>query len=128
MSTIKVNKIYTNRLNSDIVRLIIDKRLTKTMDKAIIGNNNKGMSLNISQMKEDLSAKPRHLIQVVNRRTGLSSDVIRVWEKISTVVSQRNDTNRRLYSDKDIDKLTLQKRQLLQVDVLEISPRIRSFI
>ena len=113
MSIKKVNKIYTNRLNNDIVRLIIDKRLTKTMDKAIINNNNKGMSLNISQMKEDLSAKPRHLIQVVNRRTGLSSDVIRVWEKrYQAVVSQRNETNRRLYSDKDIDKLTLLKRAI----------------
>ena len=36
MSIKKVNKIYTNRLNSDIVRLIVDKGLTKTMDKAII--------------------------------------------------------------------------------------------
>ena len=57
MSIKKVNKIYTNTLNNDIVRLIIDRSLTKAMDKAIINNNNKGMSLNISQMKEDLSAK-----------------------------------------------------------------------
>ena len=64
-------------------------------------------------MKEDLAAKPRHLIQVVNRRTGLSSDVIRVWEKrYQAVISHRNDTNRRLYSDKDIDKLTLLKRAI----------------
>ena len=113
MSIKKANKIYTNGLNNDIVRLIIDKRLTKDMDKAIIRNNDRGTSLNISQMKEDLSAKPRHLIQVVNRRTGLSSDVIRVWEKrYQAVVSQRNETNRRLYSDKDIDKLTLLKRAI----------------
>ena len=64
-------------------------------------------------MKEDLSAKPRHLIQVVNRRTGLSSDVIRVWEKrYQAVISHRNETNRRLYSDKDVDKLTLLKRAI----------------
>jgi hypothetical protein len=69
MSIKKMNKIYTNRLNSDTVRLIVDKGLTKTMDKAIINNNIREKSLNISQMKEDLSAKPRHLIQVVNRRT-----------------------------------------------------------
>ena len=78
------------------------------MENTIIDNNDTEKSTNISQMKEDLSAKPRHLIQVVNRRTGLSSDVIRVWEKrYQAVVSHRNETNRRLYSDKDIDKLTL---------------------
>ena len=72
-----MNKMYTNISNNDTVRIILDKGLTKTMDKAIISNNIEEKSLNISQMKEDLSAKPRHLIQVVNRRTGLSSDVIR---------------------------------------------------
>ena len=51
MSIKKVNKIYTNTLNSGIVRLIIDRSLTKAMDKAIINNSNKGMSLNISQIK-----------------------------------------------------------------------------
>ena len=83
------------------------------MENIIIRNNDKDKS-NISlQMKEDLAAKPRHLIQVVNRRTGLSSDVIRVWEKrYQAVISHRNDTNRRLYSDKDIDKLTLLKRAI----------------
>ena len=53
MSTKKVNKIYTKTLNNGIVRLILDRSLTKAMDKAIINNNNKGMSLNVSQMKED---------------------------------------------------------------------------
>ena len=76
------------------------------MESIIIDNNESEKPTNGLQMKEDLSAKPRHLIQVVNRRTGLSSDVIRVWEKrYQAVVSHRNDTNRRLYSDKDIDKL-----------------------
>ena len=83
------------------------------MESIIIDNNDSEKSINGLQMKEDLSAKPRHLIQVVNRRTGLSSDVIRVWEKrYQAVVSHRNDTNRRLYSDKDIDKLTLLKRAI----------------
>ena len=85
------------------------------MESIIINNNDKEKSTNGLHMKEDLSAKPRHLIQVVNRRTGLSSDVIRVWEKrYQAVVSHRNDTNRRLYSDKDIDKLTYLKELLLQ--------------
>jgi len=55
--------------------------LTNHMENIIISNNDKDKSNISRQMKEDLSAKPRHLIQVVNRRTGLSSDVIRVWEK-----------------------------------------------
>ena len=83
------------------------------MENTIIDNNDTEKSTNGLQMKEDLSAKPRHLIQVVNRRTGPSSDVIRVWEKrYQAVVSHRNETNRRLYSDKDIDKLTFLKERL----------------
>ena len=83
------------------------------MENIIISNNDKDKSHISRKMKEDLSAKPRHLIQVVNRRTGLSSDVIRVWEKrYQAVISHRNETNRRLYSDKDVDKLTLLKRAI----------------
>ena len=47
-------------------------------------------------------------MKVVVRRTGLSSHVLRVWERrYSAVVPQRTDTNRRLYSDADIDRLRL---------------------
>ena len=57
-------------------------------------------------MKENLSKKSRHLIQVVGRRTGLSSDVIRAWERrYKAIVSQRTETNRRLYTDDDIEKM-----------------------
>ena len=113
MSTNNMNKNYTNMIKDVIVCSKLDKTLTKTMESIIIKNNDKEKSTNGLKMKEDLSAKPRHLIQVVNRRTGLSSDVIRVWEKrYQAVVSHRNDTNRRLYSDKDIDKLTLLKRAI----------------
>lgn len=64
-------------------------------------------------MKENLSKKSRHLIQVVGRRTGISSDVIRAWERrYKAVVSQRTETNRRLYTDNDIEKLTLLKRAI----------------
>lgn len=64
-------------------------------------------------MKENLSKKSRHLIQVVGRRTGLSSDVIRAWERrYKAIVSQRTETNRRLYTDDDIEKLTLLKRAI----------------
>ena len=98
MSTNNMNKNYTNSLKGVIVCQKLDKTLTKTMESIIIDNNESEKPTNSLQMKEDLSAKPRHLIQVVNRRTGLSSDVIRVWEKrYQAVVSHRNDTNRRLY-------------------------------
>jgi DNA-binding transcriptional MerR regulator len=53
----------------------------------------------------------RHPIQVVARRTGLSADVIRAWEKRYEVVSPvRSATGRRLYSDGDIDRLRLLAR------------------
>ena len=64
-------------------------------------------------MKGELSKKPRHLIQVVGRRTGISSDVIRAWERrYNAVISQRTETNRRLYTDDDIEKLSLLKRAI----------------
>ena len=51
---------------------------------------------------------PVHPIQVVSRRTGLSADVIRSWEKRHGVVTPvRTPTGRRLYSDADIDRLRL---------------------
>jgi hypothetical protein len=49
-----------------------------------------------------------HPIQVVTRRTGLSADVLRVWEKRYAVVTPVRSTNgRRLYSDADIERLRL---------------------
>jgi MerR family transcriptional regulator, light-induced transcriptional regulator len=62
---------------------------------------------------DNLSKKSRHLIQVVGRRTGLNSDVIRAWERrYKAIVSQRTETNRRLYTDDDIEKLALLKRAI----------------
>ena len=55
--------------------------------------------------------EPRHPIQVVSRRTGLSADVIRVWERRYGAVSpKRNDNARRLYSDADVERLDLLRR------------------
>jgi methylmalonyl-CoA mutase cobalamin-binding subunit len=49
-----------------------------------------------------------HPIQVVTRRTGISADVLRMWEKRYAVVTPVRSTNgRRLYSDDDIDRLRL---------------------
>jgi MerR family transcriptional regulator, light-induced transcriptional regulator len=49
-----------------------------------------------------------HPIQVVTRRTGLSADLIRVWEKrYGVVMPARTPSGRRLYSDGDIEWLRL---------------------
>jgi len=50
----------------------------------------------------------RHPIKVAVKRTGLSPHVIRVWERRYKAVNPvRTETNRRLYSDDDIERLTL---------------------
>jgi DNA-binding transcriptional MerR regulator/methylmalonyl-CoA mutase cobalamin-binding subunit len=50
----------------------------------------------------------QHPIKLVARRTGLSSHVIRIWEKRYNAVEPcRSQTNRRLYSDEDIERLSL---------------------
>lgn len=55
--------------------------------------------------------EPRHPIQVVSRRTGLSPDLLRAWERRYAVVAPgRSETGRRLYSDRDIDHLRLLQR------------------
>jgi methylmalonyl-CoA mutase cobalamin-binding subunit len=49
-----------------------------------------------------------HPIQVVTHRTGVSADVLRVWEKRYAVVTPvRSTSGRRLYSDADIERLRL---------------------
>lgn len=49
-----------------------------------------------------------HPIQVVSRRTGLSAEVLRIWEKRYAVVEpRRSPTGRRLYSEEDIERLRL---------------------
>jgi DNA-binding transcriptional MerR regulator/methylmalonyl-CoA mutase cobalamin-binding subunit len=61
-------------------------------------------------MKRKLSrsGEARHPIKVAARRTGLTPDVIRVWEKrYGAVVPQRTKRGQRLYSDEDVDRLRL---------------------
>lgn len=49
-----------------------------------------------------------HPIQIVTRRTGVSADVLRVWEKRYAVVTPvRSTSGRRLYSDADVERLRL---------------------
>jgi DNA-binding transcriptional MerR regulator/methylmalonyl-CoA mutase cobalamin-binding subunit len=53
----------------------------------------------------------RHPIQVVVRRTGLTPDVLRVWEKRYGVVDPgRSQGGHRLYSDDDVERLMLLNR------------------
>ena len=49
-----------------------------------------------------------HSIKVVARRTGLTAHVIRIWEKrYAAVEPDRTETNRRLYSEAQIERLDL---------------------
>lgn len=69
------------------------------------------MQRNLVDTEISTNNEPRHPIQVVARRTGLSVDVIRVWERRYGVVSpHRSSAKRRLYSDADILKLSLLHR------------------
>lgn len=48
----------------------------------------------------------RHPIEVASRRSGLTKDLLRAWERrYSAVAPARTDTGRRLYSDEDIELL-----------------------
>lgn len=54
-----------------------------------------------------------HPIRAVAGRTGLSSHVIRAWEKrYGAVEPVRTATNRRLYTERDIERLKLLKRAI----------------
>jgi DNA-binding transcriptional MerR regulator/methylmalonyl-CoA mutase cobalamin-binding subunit len=56
----------------------------------------------------------RHPIKVVARRTGLSPDLIRAWERrYEAIEPQRSNTKRRLYTDADVEKLRLLRRATL---------------
>jgi len=53
----------------------------------------------------------RHPIGVVSRRTGLTQDLIRAWERrYGVVASGRTETGRRLYTDEDVRRLLLLRR------------------
>jgi DNA-binding transcriptional MerR regulator/methylmalonyl-CoA mutase cobalamin-binding subunit len=53
-------------------------------------------------------ATPRHPIAVVAERTGLSQDLLRVWERrYRAVAPTRGPGGQRLYSDADIERLAL---------------------
>jgi MerR family transcriptional regulator, light-induced transcriptional regulator len=54
-----------------------------------------------------------HPVQVVMRRTGLSPELLRTWERRYAVVRpQRSPGGRRLYSEEDIERLRLLRRAI----------------
>lgn len=55
-----------------------------------------------------------HPIKVVENRTGLTAHTIRVWEKrYQAVTPERTPTNRRVYSDEDVERLQLLRKATL---------------
>lgn len=59
------------------------------------------------------SMEKKHSIRAVSKKTGLSTNLIRTWERRYNVLSpKRTDTNRRMYSDSDIEKLQLISKAL----------------
>ena len=62
-------------------------------------------------MNEPPDSVKRHPIQVVAKRTGLTADVLRVWEKRYEVIEPaRSSGGHRLYSDLDVERLSLLSR------------------
>lgn len=71
--------------------------------------------MNISYLLDSMANNKRYTMKVVAQRTGLSPHAIRVWEKrYNAVTPERTDTNRRLYSDADIARLTSLHRATLR--------------
>jgi DNA-binding transcriptional MerR regulator len=62
----------------------------------------------------EIEAERTHPIRVVARRTGLSPDVLRSWEKRYGAVRPRRRGNRRFYSSEDLERLLLLRRATLQ--------------
>lgn len=75
-------------------------------------------------------SQPMHTIQFAARHSGLSQHTIRAWERrYAALAPDRTATNRRLYSDEDLDKLALLNRavqaghsigQIASLSILEL--------
>ena len=64
-----------------------------------------------AQASKNSMDKPRHPIQVVSRRTGVTQDSLRAWEKrYEAVKPHRAPGGRRLYTDADVERLVLLRR------------------
>lgn len=75
--------------------------------------SNKNIDIRPSGTKQ-LVVTEWHPIRVAARRTGLSAHVIRAWEKrYGAVTPHRTETNRRVYSQEDVERLALLRRSTL---------------
>ncbi len=55
--------------------------------------------------------EPKYPIRIAAARTGLSTHLIRIWERrYKAIEPERTDTGRRMYTDDDISRLTLLRR------------------
>ena len=95
---------------------------------------NIGQGISLSVMAEEQSNPIRHSIGMVSRRTGLKPDLIRAWEnRFGVVEPGRTATNRRFYTDEQVEKLlllrqaTLSGRSISQVAGLSI-PELRDLV
>jgi len=62
-------------------------------------------------MNDRVADVARYPLRAVIRRTGLSADVLRAWERrYGAVHPQRSEGGQRLYSDADVDRLVLLQR------------------
>lgn len=62
-------------------------------------------------MKLPEDSEARHPIGVVARRTGMKADLIRAWERrYQAVEPRRSETDRRYYTDEDVERLRLLHR------------------
>lgn len=62
----------------------------------------------MKELSDNPRRTPRHPIAVVTERTGLSQDVLRVWERrYSAVNPERGPGGQRLYTDADIERFNL---------------------
>lgn len=65
------------------------------------------MNVRSSEISVGPAEENLHPIKVVSIRTGLSAHVLRIWEKrYGAVTPKRTGSNRRLYNDEDIQRLT----------------------
>jgi DNA-binding transcriptional MerR regulator/methylmalonyl-CoA mutase cobalamin-binding subunit len=63
----------------------------------------------------EFGMKAKHSIKAAARLAGISPFLIRAWERrYKAVIPERTSTNRRLYSDQDIEKLVLLHRATLK--------------
>lgn len=87
-----------------------------------------------SSLRPASPSPPLQPVRVVIRRTGLTADLLRAWERrYGAVVPRRSPGGQRLYSDDDIERLQLLQRltslghSIGQVAVLE-TPELRSLL